>query len=161
MSFNQEGNSSLKVRRATKDDVQELGQLFADYRVFYKQEYELKKSIAFISQRLQNNESVVFIAIEGNKLAGFIQLYSSFTSIGIQEIWILNDLYIHPDYRRNGAAKMLLNYVFDFSKKTNRKKVILSTAFDNERAQRLYEKTGFTKTKFISYEKCTNHETTN
>jgi ribosomal protein S18 acetylase RimI-like enzyme len=50
---------------------------------------------------------------------------------------------------------MLINHILQFSKSTNRRKVILSTAYSNDKAQKLYEKLGFTKTEFYNYEKLT------
>jgi ribosomal protein S18 acetylase RimI-like enzyme len=143
----------VKVRQAIIEDLNELAQLFADYRVFYGQDFELEKTRSFIQQRLESKDSIIFIAIESDTILGFSQLYPSFTTIGVQEIWILNDLFIKPKFRQNGVAKMLIEHILDYSKDTNRKKVILSTAYTNDKAQRLYEKLGFTKTKFYNYEK--------
>ncbi|KAB1157785.1 GNAT family N-acetyltransferase [Flavobacterium luteum] len=143
----------MKVRQAIIDDLNELAQLFADYRVFYGQDFELEKTRSFIQQRLESKDSIIFIAIQSDTILGFSQLYPSFTTIGVQEIWILNDLFIKPKFRQNGVAKMLIEYILDYCKDTNRKKVILSTAYNNDKAQRLYEKLGFTKTKFYNYEK--------
>ena len=142
----------MKIRQAIIDDLNELAQLFADYRVFCGQDFDLEKTRSSIQQRLERKDSIIFIAVS-DTILGFSQLYPSFTTIGIQEIWILNDLFIKPEYRQNGVAKMLIDHILDYSKDTNRKKVILSTAYNNDKAQRLYEKLGFTKTKFYNYEK--------
>lgn len=143
----------MKVRQAIIEDLNELAQLFADYRVFYGQDFELEKTRSFIQQRLESKDSIIFIAIQSDTILGFSQLYPSFTTIGVQEIWILNDLFIKPKFRQNGVAKMLIEHILEYSKDTNRKKVILSAAYNNDKAQRLYEKLGFTKTKFYNYEK--------
>lgn len=68
------------------------------------------------------------------------------------EIWILNDLYIEENYRKQGAAEKLINYVIQYSKITRRKKVALATAYDNLSAQKLYEKIGFSKDDYVNYE---------
>jgi ribosomal protein S18 acetylase RimI-like enzyme len=143
----------VKIRQAIIDDINELAKLFADYRAFYGQDFDLEKSRSFLQQRQERKDSVIFIAVESDTILGFSQLYPSFTTIGVQEIWILNDLFINPKYRQNGVAKMLIEHILHYSKDTSRKKVILSTAYSNDKAQRLYEKSGFTKTKFYNYEK--------
>ena len=143
------------IRRATIDDINELGKLFADYRVFYGQDFEYIKSIRFLKQRFDKKDSVIFIATDNDNFLGFTQLYPSFTSIGMQEIWILNDLFVNDKYRKHGVAQTLIDHVLTFSKETNRKKVILSTAYSNEKAQQLYEKLGFKRTEFYNYEKLT------
>lgn len=143
------------IRRATIDDINELAKLFADYRVFYGQDFEYIKSIHFLKQRFDKKDSVIFIATDNDKFLGFTQLYPSFTSIGMQGIWILNDLFVNDKYRKHGVAQTLIDPVLTFSKETNRKKVILSTAYSNEKAQQLYEKLGFKRTEFYNYEKLT------
>lgn len=145
----------MQIKQATIEDIDELTKLFAEYRVFYKQEYEPEKSKEFLTKRFKNSDSVIFVAMENGNYAGFTQLYPSFTSVGMKEIWILNDLYINVNYRNKGAAKKLIEKAIEFSKETNRKRIVLSTAFDNYSAQKLYEKQGFTKSSFINYEKIT------
>ncbi len=145
----------MTIRQATKNDINQLGQLFAEYRVFYKQNYELEKSIDFLTKRFKNSDSIIIIAIDGNEYAGFVQLYPSFTSVGMKEIWILNDLYVNDKHRQKGIAQALIENVLEYSKKTNRRKVVLSTAHDNYDAQKLYEKLGFNQDKFYNYEKIT------
>lgn len=143
--------SGLTIRRADINDIPVLGKLFAEYRVFYNQDYE--NASEFLRERIVQNESVIFIAETNNQIKGFVQLYPSFTSIGISKIWILNDLYVIPSGRGQGIAGNLINHVTEFCKKTNRKKVILLTGVSNYPAQKLYEKTGFVKTDFLNYER--------
>ena len=145
----------MTIRQATIDDIKGLARLFAEYRVFYGQDFELDKCINFLTERLKNNDSVIFIAIDNDNFLGFTQLYPSFTSIGMQGIWILNDLFVIDKYSKHGVAQTLIDHVLTFSKETNRKKVILSTAYSNEKAQQLYGKLGFDRTKFYNYEKLT------
>lgn len=145
----------IDIKQATITDLQQVSNLFAEYRLFYNQSFDIDLAETFIKNRLTKKDSVIFVAINNGQFAGFIQLYPSFTSVGLKEIWVLNDLFIKEHYRKNGIAQILINHVLDYSKKGERKKVVLSTAFDNIDAQRLYEKSGFTKTPFLNYEKLT------
>ena len=44
--------------------------------------------------RMKNGESVIYLAMDDNNEAmGFVQLYPSFTSVGMNKMWILNDLW--------------------------------------------------------------------
>ncbi|HKZ66014.1 MAG TPA: GNAT family N-acetyltransferase [Chitinophagaceae bacterium] len=142
----------MTIRQATIDDLDQLSILFAQYRVFYKQPFEPAEAKAFLEERLTCEESIVFIAIENDQYAGFTQLYPSFSSVGMTKIWILNDLYVSADHRQKGIARSLINHVIEYSKATGRKKVALSTAYDNTNAQKLYEKLGFTRSDFYNYE---------
>jgi ribosomal protein S18 acetylase RimI-like enzyme len=123
----------------------QLAELFDQYRVFYEQESDIASAIIFLSERLNKNDSTIFVAYDKNMeiALGFIQLYPSFTSIGMQRIFILNDLYIKSEYRRNSIAKQLIECAHKFSIENNAKKIVLMTAFNNEVAQQLYESIGY------------------
>jgi ribosomal protein S18 acetylase RimI-like enzyme len=140
------------VRQATRNDLDQLSQLFGQYRVFYGQPFEPALCRNFLEERLDKEESVIFIALDKNDYAGFTQLYPSFSSVGMKKIWILNDLFVAAEHRQKGIAQALIDHVLEYSKSTGRKKVVLSTAYDNFNAQKLYEKLGFVREDFYNYE---------
>ena len=142
----------MMIRQATLNDLDQLSQLFGQYRVFYGQPFEPALCRNFLEERLDKEESVIFIALDKNDYAGFTQLYPSFSSVGMKKIWILNDLFVAAGHRRKGIAKALINHVIGYSKTSGKKKVVLSTAYDNLNAQKLYEKLGFIREDFYNYE---------
>jgi len=143
----------MTIRQATITDLESLSVLFAQYRVFYGQSFVPDECRQFLEERLSKNESVVFIAQVEDEYAGFAQVYPCFSSVGMKKIWILNDLFVAADHRQKGIARALINHVIEYSRATGRKKVVLSTAYDNFNAQKLYEKIGFTREDFYNYEK--------
>jgi ribosomal protein S18 acetylase RimI-like enzyme len=140
------------IRQATLNDLDQLSQLFGQYRVFYEQPFEPDACRKFLEERLSKEESVIFIALDKDAYAGFTQLYPSFSSVGLKKIWILNDLFVSGEHRQKGIAQALITHVTAYSKTTGRKKVVLSTAYDNFNAQKLYEKLGFAREDFYNYE---------
>ncbi|HKO80698.1 MAG TPA: GNAT family N-acetyltransferase [Chitinophagaceae bacterium] len=142
----------MTIRQATINDLEQLSILFAQYRVFYEQPYEPAAAKQFLEERIIREESIVFIALENERQLGFTQLYPSFSSVGMKKIWILNDLFVSADNRQKGIARSLVNHVIEYSKTTGRKKIALSTAYDNINAQRLYENLGFGREDFYNYE---------
>src|ERR1044071_1916527 len=99
----------LDVRRATAMDVDRLLPLFHAYREFYRLPRDAERARRFLSERLELNQSVVFLAFDGGgTAAGFTQLYPSFSSGAMARIFILNDLYVAPEARRRGAGSALL-----------------------------------------------------
>lgn len=142
----------MNIRQATTNDLDQLSVLFAQYREFYGQPFDTVASGKFLEERLSKEESIVFVAIDNNEFAGFIQLYPSFTSVGMKRIWILNDLFVAAEHRQKGVAYALINKVIEYSRETGRSKVVLSTAYSNINAQKLYEKVGFEKEEFFNYE---------
>jgi len=128
--------------------------LFNEYRMFYGKPSDLEGAELFLQQRLLKNESHVFLAMneEETQAIGFVQIYSSFTSVGLGIIYLLNDLYVHPHYRKQGVAQALLDKVRLAACEAGAKKIILQTALSNTNAQKLYESCGYSKEElFLTY----------
>jgi len=142
----------MMIRQATLNDLDQLSQLFGQYRVFYGQPFEQDECRKFLAERLSKDESIIFIALDNEAYTGFTQLYPSFSSVGMKKIWILNDLFVAAEHRQKGIAQDLINQVVKYSRLTGRKKVVLSAAYNNFSAQKLYEKLGFTREDFYNYE---------
>ncbi|MCI0713941.1 MAG: GNAT family N-acetyltransferase [Chloroflexi bacterium] len=134
----------MKIIRANVSQVDALAPMFDDYRVFYGQQSDIEGARRFLRTRLENNESVVFIAVddEGHGL-GFVQLYPSFTSTSMRKLWILNDLFVTKEARGTGVATALLERARVYAIETHARGLTLQTAIDNEAAQKLYEKLGW------------------
>ena len=131
--------------RATLDDLDALATLFDGYRVFYKQSSSPALARAFIEERLQRDESVIFIARDGGtrEAHGFTQLYPMFSSVSARRIWVLNDLFVIPAARKRGVARALMDCARDFAMEAGALRLILETAEDNHAAQALYESLGY------------------
>lgn len=135
----------METRKATLKDLPQLSLLFNAYRQFYKQASDVDGAYAFLEERLLNKESVVFIAVRDNAPAGFVQLYPVFSSVSMQRLWLLNDLYVDAAFRRLGVGEQLLDAAKSFAHSNRAKGIVLETQDDNTTAQRLYERTGFTR----------------
>ena len=57
------------IRRATVDDADAIAPLFDRYRIFYQQPSDPALAQRFIGERLQRDESVIFLAEAGGKVA--------------------------------------------------------------------------------------------
>ena len=142
----------MKIIKASIYELEQVSRLFDDYRVFYDQEPDIDGANRFISERLTKNESVIFLAVdENNEGIGFIQLYPSFTSIGMKRIWILNDLYVDILHRKNKVAEQLIDKCKELVNETDAAGLVLETQNENYPAKRLYFKTGFIKDDMHSY----------
>jgi GNAT superfamily N-acetyltransferase len=137
----------LRIVRATAKDAERVTPLFDAYRQFYKQKPDLASARAFIAERLQADESVIFLALDGEKVVGFVQLYPCFSSTAMKRMWILNDLFVTPEARRGGAARALMERARQWAVETKADGLWLETAVDNHPAQRLYESLGWKRDK--------------
>lgn len=144
----------LEASEATLENLDQIAVLFNEYRIFYKQPSDIEKATGFLRERIENNESVIFIVTdpELGKVIGFTQLYPSFSSISMRRSWILNDLYVLEEFRGRGAAQQLLDAAQEYANSTCAKGLALSTAVDNIVAQRIYERNGYQRdNEFYSY----------
>ena len=136
----------FKIIKAEEKHIEKIGILFDLYRQFYKYESNLIKSTNYIKDRINNNESIIFIAInDANEAIGFVQLYETFGSLDLGKIIILDDLYVKEDHRKNNIGKKLMIKSHEYAKKINAKRIQLSTAIDNYIGQSLYESLGYVK----------------
>lgn len=160
-----------RIRQAGLADLDEVGRLFNEYRMFYNQHADLEGARQYIRERMERDESVVLVAetdmnsdcgangsnglplSNGLICNGFVQLYPSFSSVSMGPIWVLNDLYVHPDYRQQGIARKLLQAAKRLATEGGVLRISLSTELSNKQAQVLYESEGYAQdTKFMYYE---------
>jgi GNAT superfamily N-acetyltransferase len=146
-------SSNIQVRQASVADLEALVPLFDGYRQFYGKPSDIPLARAFLLERFEHNQSVIFIATQLNGSAvGFTQLYPSFSSVSAARIFILNDLFVAPDARRSGVGIKLLEAAAQFGRGVGAIRLSLSTATDNESAQALYVSQGWVRdTKFYTY----------
>ncbi|MFN8260084.1 MAG: GNAT family N-acetyltransferase [Chitinophagales bacterium] len=132
------------IRKATIGDIRQLAVLFDAYRVFYEKDSDTAKARAFLSDRIQQNESVIFVAEnEENILTGFVQLYPLFSSTRMKRLWLLNDLFVAPEQRGRGISVALIDAAKELCRSTDSCGMMLETAKSNTIGNRLYPKTGF------------------
>lgn len=139
--------SEVPIRRATTDDVERIAPLFDAYRVFYHQPSDPDAARCFLRERLEHDQSVIFLALLENggnaTAAGFTQLYPVFSSVSMAPAWILNDLYVDAHHRQRGIARRLMERAAAFAKERGARYLALETAIDNAPARRLYESLGW------------------
>ena len=162
-----------RIRQAGLPDCNEVGRLFNEYRMFYNQNTDMEAARQYIKERMERHESVILVAETDMEMdqgsdsdvsnsnpisqslncTGFVQLYPSFSSVSMGPIWVLNDLYVHRDYRQKGIARKLLQAAKRLASEHGVLRISLSTELSNTQAQALYESEGYAQdTKFMYYE---------
>jgi ribosomal protein S18 acetylase RimI-like enzyme len=130
------------ISRASISDLAELHPLVEKYREFYKQP-ENPKTVQFLTDRLENDEAVVFIArVDGNPV-GFTMIYPTFSTVSLSAVWLLNDLYVTETSRGQGIANLLMDAAEAAAREAGATRIFLRTAHDNTPAQALYESRGW------------------
>lgn len=141
----------MEILQATIDHVGYVAVLFDAYRQYYGQDSDLEGAKKFLSERIQQNESVIFVAFKDGQALGFTQLYPAFSSVSMKRQWVLNDLFVKADARNLGIGKAILQTAQEFVKNLGHKGLLLETTPDNTKAQKLYESLGWKREENFYY----------
>lgn len=136
---------AITVRQAVLSDLDDLVVLFDAYRQFQGRSPDLAAARAFLRERFDHGESVVFIARDGDRPGGFAQLYPSFSSVSLSRVFVLNDLFVSPAFRRRGVASALLQAAESYAWSLGASRITLNVARENLTAQALYEAQGWSQ----------------
>lgn len=140
------------IRKAILQDLDQLTNLFDQYVVFYKNPPNIEKHKAYLKDRIENNEATIFLAFDENnpeKAIGFTLIYITFSSLALNKILILNDLYVDPNVRKNGVGEKLILQTVALAKELGSNLIRLRTSKSNTVAQGLYNKMGFVREDYI------------
>lgn len=136
----------MSTRIATAADLDDLVPLFAAYLDFYgvgKPEPQVR---AFLAARLQRDDSTLLISRnEKANAQGFVQLYPLYDSLALRPSFLLSDLYVAEQARRQGVGEQLLEAARQHGLRTGACGLQLETARSNEAAQSLYERLGYVR----------------
>jgi ribosomal protein S18 acetylase RimI-like enzyme len=147
--------STVQTQIATIDDLDVVASLFDAYRQFYEKPSDLPLAKRFSSDRLQNKDSVMLLALgESQSVIGFCQMYPTFCSLEAKPIYSLYDLFVLPEARRSGAGKALLQAAEAHAAAAGMVRMDLTTAKSNKPAQSAYESLGWVRDEvFYGYSK--------
>lgn len=131
-------------RKTIGRELDDLVELFDQYRVFYGKNSDIKNAKLFLEERISNKDSEIFVAEnpEG-KILGFVQLYPLFSSTRMKKLWLLNDLFVNSDYRGKGISVGLINKAKELVRASDACGMFLETEKSNLIGNSLYPKTGF------------------
>jgi GNAT superfamily N-acetyltransferase len=134
----------INIIQAKEEHLPILIPLLDKYRIFYDQSSDEQGARRFLEARIKNKDSTIFVAFYNGSPAGFTQLYSSFSSVSLKPIFVLNDLYVYKEFRKKSIGEELLKTAKDYCKLLDYKGLALETAINNP-AQKLYERLGWKK----------------
>jgi len=135
----------IHIKHPSIEQLPALAKIFDAYRVFYKKKSNEVAAMAFLRERIEQKESVLFVAEIKGELVGFTQLYPLFSSTNMARMWLLNDLFVIPEKRESGIGKLLMHAAQDHCKRTHSLGISLETEKNNLPGNALYPKMGFVK----------------
>ena len=137
---------SLRFDTATEKDlpqlVQLLGQLFEQEAEFSanaaKQEAALRMILA------DAKVGRIFVARDGKKAIAMASVLFTVSTAEGGRAALFEDLVVHADYRKQGIGEALLKHVVAQARDEGVLRLTLLTDMQNERAQAMYRRAGFT-----------------
>lgn len=149
---------SLQVRSATPGDARALGRLGA-LLVTLHHDYDPRRFIApgpgteqgyggFLVSRLERKDAIVLVADIDGEVMGYVYAGlegNDWTALS-GPAGVIYDLVVDPGRRREGVGTALLQAALTMLSEQGAPRVLLSTAQQNETAQRLFANAGFRPT---------------
>jgi len=134
---------ATSIRQAVAADIEAFAVLFDRYRQFQGQVANLALAQAFLSERFDRGEPIVFIALTGGAAVGFAHLYPSYSSVSLSRVFILNDLFVQEEMRRHQVASQLLSAVESYAWSSGASRVTLNVARTNVSSEQVYTARGW------------------
>jgi ribosomal protein S18 acetylase RimI-like enzyme len=141
----------ISVRQAAEKDHEEVVSMWWDFQkehgdlfgYFCKLNEENKSRFSkWSKERVGAGE--VLLPEAGGRIAGYVLFEEmQFPLELVRKCATICDVYIKPEFRRNGAAENAIKECFSILKSRGFELVRLTVTAGNEKAERLYEKAGF------------------
>jgi GNAT superfamily N-acetyltransferase len=132
------------IAPVTETDLPELLPLMRGYCDFYEvdpsDEALLAMSRALIAD--PDREGVQFIARDDGRGTGFATIFWTWSTLSCSRIGVMNDLFVDPRSRGTGVAEALIAACAERCRERGATSLDWTTARDNHRAQRLYDRVG-------------------
>lgn len=133
----------ISVELASRKHLDEIAPLFDAYRQFFTGEPHLQTSRAFLEQRFEAGDAVIFAAAGEGRVVGFVQLYPLWSSWYCKRIWFLSDLYVAPEARKMGAGSLLIERVKTHARETGASSVMVELPQQEAALYAFYDRLGF------------------
>ncbi|WP_280539011.1 GNAT family N-acetyltransferase [Chromohalobacter sp. 11-W] len=134
----------ITITHATREKLDDLVPLVDGYRQFYRQPSDLDGARRFMCERFEKGDAYVLLAVEEDSRAvGFAQFFPVPSTTSLASRWILNDLFVLPDARCQGAGSALLEAARELARTHGFPQLMLRTQVDNETAKARYRTLGW------------------
>ncbi|HYI37242.1 MAG TPA: GNAT family N-acetyltransferase [Thermoleophilaceae bacterium] len=144
----------MEISPAREGDLDELLPLMRAYCDFYEVEPSDDELLALSRALIADpeREGVQLIARDdGGAAVGFATVFWSWTTTRAGRLAVMNDLYVAPGARGSGAADALIEACAERGREHGAVSLEWSTALDNERAQKVYDRVGGESSRWLDY----------
>ena len=143
----------IEITRVEEGDLSKLLPLLRGYCDFYEVSPSDDELLALARALIADPErdGVQLLARTAGEAVGFATIYWSWATTIAARIGVMNDLFVAPAARGTGAAAQLIDACVAECRRHGAAELTWQTAQDNERAQRLYDRVGATRSQWVDY----------
>lgn len=151
---------SFTIARAAEGDLPELLVLMRGYCDFYAEtagivppsdDGLLTMSRALLADPEREGVQLIGWSDDDATPAGFATIFWSWTTLGAGRLATMNDLYVDPSARGTGLADALIAACLAEARGHGAVRLTWSTALDNHRAQKVYDRVGGERSRWLDY----------
>lgn len=137
---------SLKYEAATQKDLPQLVDLLG---ILFESEAEFtpnaeKQRVALQAIIADPAKGKIYVARDGREVVAMCSLLYTISTAEGGKAALFEDLVVAPEHRKHGIAASLLKFVIEQARADGVLRLTLLTDMQNERAQALYRRLGFT-----------------
>lgn len=133
------------VEPATIEDLPALTELVMDL-MSRSDDFTADRAVQERGLRLileQPNRGRIFVVRNKDRIFGMVNLLFTISTARGGFVILMEDVVIHPDHRGQGFGRMLVDYVVDFARQKNFKRITLLTDKMSAESQEFFRKQGF------------------
>lgn len=142
--------SDIHIRPIHADDESTWRALWDQYIAFYQVDLADEISAQLFQRLIAGEPHFAFLAELNGKVIGFVHGLPHASTWTLQQYCYLEDLFVAPAARGSGAARALINAIYDEADKRDCVRVYWHTDRGNVRARKLYDKVA-TLSDFVQY----------
>ena len=145
----------MEIESATEDDLGALLPMMRAYCDFYRASPSDDGLVAMARALIAEPDAdgMLLVARDGDGVAiGFATVCWKWSSLRAARIAVMEDLFVAPEARGQGAADALIRACADRAREHGAPVITWLTAPDNHRAQAVYDRAGATADTFLEYE---------
>ena len=138
-------NDTPRVEPATIEDLSALTELvmnlFTGSGDFTPDQTVQERGLQLILE--QPNRGRIFVVRNDHQIFGMVNLLFTISTARGGFVILMEDVVIHPDHRGQGYGTMLVDYVAEFAKSKQFKRITLLTDRISAESQEFFKKQGF------------------
>lgn len=147
----------MKLRVAENCDFKRISEIYEQVDKLHRKAHpdrfqkpiQIGRSQEYFNGLIKDDKAQLYVAIEKEEVIGFAEAYISSSAdfpVLRKRQWLLIDgIAVDVKFRRKGVGQLLLNELYEWSKKQNIEDVELNVYAFNEPAIKFYKKNGFSE----------------